>query len=162
MSDIQMTAEPGPAPAPIPQAAPEEVVAPPEPLKSHVDKAPAPVEKPVSTRDALKAAREKVEASDKTPEKPIAEAKPKVEAKPAPAVDKPRGEHGHFVRDPAKTDAENAAAEQESKAAPKVESKPPAPGQPDHRVAPSRYSADAKAEWDATPDPSRRTKNCCP
>lgn len=140
------------AAAPIPQAAPEEVVAAPEPLKSHVDKAPEP-EKPISTRDALKAAREKVEAENKTPPKPVAEKVAKVEPKakePEPKlVEKPRGEHGHFVRDPAKTDAENAAAEE----AAKPESKPPAPGQPDHRVAPTRYSSEAKAGWDATPDP---------
>lgn len=142
------------APAPIPQAAPdEEIVTAPEPLKSHVDKAPEP-EKPVSTRDALKAAREKVEAEDKTTPKPVAEKIAKVELKAkvepeAKPVEKPRGEHGHFAT--AKTDAENAAAEEAAKS--KVESKPPAPGQPDHRVPPTRYSAEAKAGWDATPDP---------
>lgn len=96
----------------------------PEPVKA--DKAPA--EKPLSARDALKAAAEKLEKQD-------------TEAKPD-AAQKARDETGKFAaKDDKATD--KVAEPVKADAKPKVEVDKTAP----HYEAPSRFSPDAKAKW---------------
>lgn len=136
-------AESTPAPAPEavqlpnpistePQKAPEpKAEAKPEP------KADKPVEsKPISTREALQKAREKVEADNKPAE---AKTEAKTEAKPA---DKPAPVKSEPARDETGKFAAKEPATPEAKPEPKASftaSEPPA-----------RFSADAKARWAET------------
>jgi hypothetical protein len=94
----------------------------PEPVKA--DKAPA--EKPLSARDALKAAAEKLEKQD-------------ADAKPDAKAEKARDETGKFAAKEGEKIADPKAAE----AKPKVEPDKTAP----HYEAPARFSTDAKAKW---------------
>ncbi len=156
MSDIDMTADTGaaevaPALAPEPVATPKPVEtgspteAPVEKAaeeKATADKAAkeAKPEKPVSTRDALKAAAEKVEKDEKAP--PVkAEPKPKTEPEKEAAT---RGPDGKFA---SKEPAQAETAEQP----PAAKSEPTG----DHREPPQRFNDAAKAEWANVPETTR-------
>lgn len=117
ISNDPIPAEPAPAPEPVKDDKPKE---------------------PVSTRDALKKAAEKVEADSKT----------KDEAKPeAKAPEKLRAEDGKFApTKPADVAAKPAEAVQPVQA--------PAATKSTYE-APARFHAEAKAAWEAAPEPVR-------
>jgi myosin heavy subunit len=118
-----------------------------------VDKPQAPVEadKPSGTvQEAIQRANAKVAAQNaekeaaakvepKAKNEPAAKADAKVEAKPADVKPEaqPRGDNGKFA--PKQADG--------------TEPKPAVQSDSPHREAPSRYSNDAKAAWDSTPEP---------
>lgn len=115
--------------------------------KPEASPAPEPKKEPVSIRDAIRAANEKLKAeADKADAAPKAE--PKAEAKPAQAESKPqerpRGDHGHFA-------PKDGAQPRQEPAPPQAEQ---TQVQPQKAVfeAPARFSAEGKAAWDATPD----------
>lgn len=133
MTDIAMTAEAAPAP----QAAPEEIVSPPNPIRDEPHEAEAkpevkaePVaEKKLSAREALEAAAKKVDADEKAEGD---KTKPEVKA-----AEKPRDDTGKF-----------AAKAKEGEPV-KTETQPKDEGQPaPHHEAPARFSTDAKAKWE--------------
>lgn len=101
---------------------------------------PEPEKKPVSTREALEKAAAKVKAdADEAKAKEAAETKKPVEAKPAKTPEQ------HEKEAPKPVQSKPAAAEE--KPAP-AENKPAS-----RTTAPERFSADAKAAWDAAPEP---------
>lgn len=150
MSDVSgAPAESEPAPVV------DEVVAPPspvdtapptpEPVKDEPKPAekPAPKdEKPLSSRDALKAAAERVEKEAK--DKPDSKPKP-VEAGPA------RDETGKFAPKEGEKPAEKPVQADPAKPAPVEAPKPAASA----HAAPVRFSPDAKAVWETAPEPVR-------
>lgn len=109
----------------------------PEPVKE--PKEPKEPEKPVSTREALKKAAEKVEADNKAPKEAA-----KTEAKP---VEKPRAEDGKFASTKPVEATQKPAGESEQPETPK-------PAKPKYE-APTSYSHEAKAEWEAVPENTR-------
>lgn len=145
MSDIDggvdAPAEAAPSPEP-------EVVDAPNPVHSEPVAAEVKEEKPLSARDALKAAAEKVEKSEKeasekkdapkeTPKEVKAETKP--ETKEPEKSERPRDETGKFTTD---KPAEKT-----------VEAKPEPVKDSPHKEAPTRFSPDAKAAWETAPEP---------
>jgi hypothetical protein len=145
------------AAAPVQPSAPIEAVAtPPAPLSEQVQPLKeAPIEQPAkipSTREALRAAREKVEANEA--------------AKAAPAAGdvKDPAKGAALERDPAsgkfapKDPAAAAADKGQAPLKPGAQEKPaaaelPAPAAKRTVAAPDRFSNDAKAVWDTAPEP---------
>lgn len=146
MSDVD-----GGAPAPVDSApAPEAQVEAPAPIRDEpIAPEPAPEPKPddkpkepVSTREALKKAAEKVEADSK--DKPAEKPKPVEDKGPA------RGEGGKF--------APKEGAEPAEKTAQAVDAKPAAEAPKPAKSAyepPTSYSPEAKAEWQAVPESTK-------
>lgn len=137
-------AAPAAVSAPAPVADVNEIIVPPNPINTEpnpgagdkpepvkADKAPA--EKPLSAREALKAAAAKVEKQEADADKPRDEATGKFKAK--------EGE------------ADATAAKAEAKPAEKPTDKP-AEKAP-HHEAPSRFSTEAKAKWETVDDSVR-------
>lgn len=155
MSDVS-DAGSAPAPAeshasPITETAPQT-----QPLGSQTpvaEKPPAP-EKPAAPKPLSEALRDasaavkakaeaKVAAEAKPDTKPLPKEAPKTET---PAVARARAEDGKFApRTPATGEAVQA---KEAAPAPDTQQKSTSP----HREAPARFSADAKAAWEAAPD----------
>lgn len=131
--------------APSSAPAPEAVADTPQPIRNE----PIPAEpkeepkepkddepkKPVSTREALQKAREKVEKDSVEKPKPV-EGKPADDAKPKEAAEKP-------VAEPAKPP--------EAPKAPEPAQKPSTPASD----APTRFSEAAKADWEKAPESVR-------
>ncbi len=150
MSDVAVFDGGAPAPADTPSVTeiPVEQVNLPNPLSSQTpvaEKEPVKVEVAEKTKptvsDALKKASEQVKAKEAAKEaKPVEKPEVKVEAKPEPkAEEKPARERtpdGKFV----------------AKEQPEQPVQPPVQRQP-HHDAPSRFSNDAKAAWEATAEP---------
>lgn len=141
MSDIDA----GGAVAPVdsaPVSAPEsEAVVTPNPVSTEREPSPEPAkaepEKPLSAREALAKAAEKVSATEKPADK----------ATPVKTEGPARDDTGKFAPKEGETAkaAEPAKAPEATKAAP-VATQPASD-------APARFSADAKAAWATTPDP---------
>lgn len=154
MSDVPMTAE---AASPVVNApAPEAEADIPNPIKVEPQKAEPKPEKPLSVRDTLARAREKVE-KEEAGEKPLSDKvvkdQPKVPPKsaneantaekPADKVAEPQPrDNGRF------TARETKAEEGEAKPA----AQQPNAGGDDHQIAPKRYSQEARDAWTAVPD----------
>lgn len=160
--------------AAVAEATPPETFTPPEPVKTTPREA-VEEKKPLSLKDSIKAARDKIEAKDaaevdpkalkaKEPAK-AADKSPKSEAEPsksapksseqAPTTERPRGEHGHFTADPAKTDAENEAARVAASRAEPV--KKGAQADPtDHKQPLQRFSQAAKDAWPTVPEEAQK------
>lgn len=146
MSDVD-----GGVPAPVDSApAPEAQVETPAPIRDEPI-APEPVEakpepkddkpkEPVSTRDALKKAAEKVEAESKAAEKP----------KPAEDKGPTRSENGKFAPKEGTEPAEKPAHATETKPA----TEPPKAAKSAYEP-PVSYSPEAKAEWHAVPETTK-------
>ena len=141
----------------------------PDPIKITPREAPREAPKPLSIRESMEKNRAKIEAEapkelktkEPTSKAPV-KAEPKVEAKaPAKAapeakpVERSRGEHGYFVADPNKSEAENevARAESERKAPAKAE---PKAGETDHRQPLQRISQAAKDRWGDDPEETQK------
>lgn len=156
MTDAVVADGGAPAPAPTGAPIPENAVSAGNALSSTgptVEKAQAPVEaeKPSATvKEAIQRANAKLAAKNAEAEKgakvdPKADAKavetktePKTAAKAEPAPEsQPRGEKGQFA----------------AKQATDAEAKPATQSDSPYRDPPTRYSNDAKAAWDSTPDP---------
>lgn len=131
-----------------------------EPIKVAAKDEP---KKPLSTREALRAAREKVEAEPASPLK----TEPKV-AEPAPAAKEPaktepvRGEDGKFVSTKPATELAAKAAEPASAKVDGAKTAEPAPkaaepAKPSFTAEPppARFSAAAKERWAEAPDEVR-------
>jgi hypothetical protein len=131
-------------PAPEPKA--EEVVQTPNPVETQPEPA-KPEQKPArreTARDALDRAEKKVEAESKAkPEPKPVEKKEPAKAEEPVKEERPRGEHGHF----AKKEGEEPVKPAEQA---KPEPKPTA-----FKDAPGRFSSDAKAAWEQTPEAVR-------
>ena len=136
----------------------------PDPIKTTPREAPREAPKPLSIRETMEKNRVKIEAEapkelkTKEPAKAPVRSDAKTETKaPAKAETKPversRGEHGHFVADPSKSDAENEVARTESQKAPaRTESK----GDTDHRQPLQRFSQAAKDNWGDVPEETQK------
>src|SRR6185437_9570300 len=121
--------------------------------KEKAEPEPAEKAKPLSARDALKKAAEKIEAADKTP--PVKEAKEPEKA--APIKDQPRAEDGKFVAKDGEAkaaDASKPVADTKASTEPKPATeaaKPTPPSFTGEDEPPSRASPDAKKDWANTP-----------
>lgn len=159
------------APADTGLAPIEHVDAPPSALSDAppADAAPAEEAKPApSARAAIEAAAAKVEASQKDADKPVSLVRDETTGKFKPAAGKdPETKPADQVKTGAEPAKEAAAKLDPGKAeAGKVEAAKPDPAKPagdppapavdpskKPSTAPARFSADAKAVWDAAPEP---------
>ncbi len=147
MSDYDAGGAAAPADS-APVSAPEaEAVVTPNPVSTEREPAPEPAkaepEKPLSTREALAKAAEKVNAADKPTDKPA----------PVKTEGPARTEAGKFAP------KEGEPAKPVDAAKP-VEAPKPAAATPEPASdAPARFSADAKAAWTTAPDPVKAEVN---